>query len=198
MKRYANLLDCEGTCRDLLPSPHLPPGRRSRWPAAASPHDACCWPPQHVTPGSTGSVQPPSPPGWRDGERCCASWPRVPPRLTWRARRASHGPWCVSGPSAFSPSGWRGSPTPLAVGPRAVFPPEGALHVVRLACARPDALGRSRSQGDGPARARQLIAPGSVADLSAATGRRMLAAPQLQPWRQHGWLDPTPPRAAAF
>jgi hypothetical protein len=198
MKRYSNLLDFEGTCRYLLPSPNLPPGRRSRWPAAASPHDAFCCPPKHVTPWSTGSVQPPSPPGWRDGERFCSSWPRVTPSLTWRARWASNGPWCVSGPSAFSPSGWRGSPTPLAVGPRAVFPPEVAIHVVRLACERPDALGRSLSQWDCTELARQLIATGIVEDISAATVRRILAAHQLKPWRQHVWLYPKPPRDAAF
>jgi hypothetical protein len=31
---YPNVLDFEGTCRYLLPSPNLLAGRRSRWPAA--------------------------------------------------------------------------------------------------------------------------------------------------------------------
>jgi transposase len=86
----------------------------------------------------------------------------------------------------------------LAAGPRAVFPPEVAIHVVRLACARPDPLGRSLSQWDGTELARQLIATGSVEDISAATVRRILAAHQLMPWRQHVWLYPKQPRDAAF
>jgi transposase len=72
------------------------------------------------------------------------------------------------------------------------------MHVVRLACERPDRLGRSRSQGDCAELARQLIADGLVADISAATIRRILAAHQLKPWRHHLWLYPKPPRDAAF
>jgi hypothetical protein len=36
-----------------------------------------------------------------------------------------------------------------------------------------------------------------VAELAAATVRRMLACPHLQPWRPQRWLSPTRPRAAA-
>jgi hypothetical protein len=49
----------------------------------------------------------------------------------------------------------------------------------------PDRLGRRLSQWDGAARARQLVADRIVAELSAATGRRILAGPQLTPWRHH-------------
>jgi hypothetical protein len=90
------------------------------------------------------------------------------------------------------------SPTPLAAVPRAVVPPEVAIHIVRLACERPDLLGRSLSPWDGTELARQLIAEGIVANISAATVRRILAAHQLKPWRQHVWLYPKPPRDAAF
>jgi DDE superfamily endonuclease len=92
----------------------------------------------------------------------------------------------------------RGSQTLLAAGPRAVFPPAVALHVVRVACERPDPLGRSLSQWDCTELARQLIAAGIVAEISAATVRRILAAHQLEPWRQHVWLYPTQPQDAAF
>ena len=108
-----------------------------------------------------------------------------------------NGPWAATGLSVFSPSVWRVAPTPLAAEPRAVFPPAVAISVVRLACERPDLVGRSLSPGDGPELARQLITDGSVEELSAATVRRMLAAPQLKPWRQQLWLYPKPPRAAA-
>jgi transposase len=88
--------------------------------------------------------------------------------------------------------------TPLAAGPRAVFPPEVAIHVVRLACERPDLVGRSLSQWDCTELARQLITDGIVEDISASTVRRILAAHQLKPWRQHLWLYPKHPRDAAF
>ena len=88
--------------------------------------------------------------------------------------------------------------TPLAAGPRGVFPPEVAIHVVRLACERPDLLSRSLSQWDCHELARQLIAEGIVEDISASTVRRILAAHQLKPWRHHLWLHPKHPRDAAF
>ena len=70
--------------------------------------------------------------------------------------------------------------------------------MVRLACERPDLLGRSLSQWDCTELARQLIAEGIVEEISAATVRRILAAHQLKPWRQHVWLYPKKPRDAAF
>jgi transposase len=88
--------------------------------------------------------------------------------------------------------------TPLAAAPRVVFPPEVAIHVVRLACERPETLGRSLSQWDCRELARQLIAEGIVADISAATVRRILASHKLKPWRHHCWLHPKHPRDAAF
>jgi hypothetical protein len=90
---------------------------------------------------------------------------------------------------------WR---TPLAAAPRAFFPPEVAIHVVRLACERPDMVGRRLSPGDGHELARQLIAEGIVEDISASTVRRIVAVPQLQPWRHHLWLHPKQPRDATF
>jgi hypothetical protein len=70
------------------------------------------------------------------------------------------------------------------------------MHVVRLACERPDTLGRSLSPWDCEELARQLIAEGLVEDIAAATVRRILAAHQLKPWRQHVWLHPKQPRDA--
>jgi transposase len=88
--------------------------------------------------------------------------------------------------------------TPRAAVPRAVFPPEVAIHVVRLACERPDRLGRSLSQWDCAELARQFVADGLVEDISAATIRRILAAHHLKPWRHHLWLSPKHPREAEF
>lgn len=89
-------------------------------------------------------------------------------------------------------------PMPLAGEPRAFFPPEVAIHVVRLACERPDTLGRSLSQWDCQELARQLIAEGVVEDISAATVRRILRSHKLKPWRCHLWLYPKTPRDPAF
>jgi hypothetical protein len=47
---------------------------------------------------------------------------------------------------------------PLAVGQGPFLPRSGALHVVRLACERPDTLWHSLTQWDGQALARQLMA----------------------------------------
>jgi hypothetical protein len=73
-----------------------------------------------------------------------------------------------------------------------------AIHVVRLACERPETLGRSLSQWDCRELARQLIVEGIVEDISAATVRRILRAHKLKPWRCHLWLYPKSPRDAAF
>jgi len=62
-----------------------------------------------------------------------------------------------------------------------VFPPEVAIPVVRLACERPDALGRRLSPWECTELARPLIAEGIVEEISTATVRRILAAPQLTP-----------------
>ena len=87
---------------------------------------------------------------------------------------------------------------PLAGEPRAFFPPEVAIHVVRLACERPDTLARSLSQWDCRELARQLLAEGIVEHISAATVRRILRSHKLKPWRCHLWLHPKRPRDAAF
>ena len=70
--------------------------------------------------------------------------------------------------------------------------------MVRLACERPDTLGRSLCRGDCAELARQLIAAELVEDISVATVRRILASHQLKPWRPHLWRYPKHPRDAAF
>jgi hypothetical protein len=106
----------------------------------------------------------------------------------WRRWSASNAPWSTSGRGGFSPSASPDGTTLLAAAPRAVFPPEVAIHVVRLACECPDRLGRSRSPWDGHELARQLIAETIVEDISASTVRRMLVAHYLKPWRHVGVL----------
>jgi transposase len=72
------------------------------------------------------------------------------------------------------------------------------MHVVKIACERPDDLGRSLSQWDCAEIARQLVRDGVVAAISAATVRQILRHHRLKPWRQKMWLSPRVPRDAAF
>jgi transposase len=78
------------------------------------------------------------------------------------------------------------------------FPPAVALYVVKLACERPDVVGRSLSQWDSAELARQLVQDGVVEAISPQTVQRILAHHKLQPWRHHLWLSPQVPRDAAF
>src|SRR5215472_3797189 len=106
----------------------------------------------------------------------------------------------------MSASGSSGSSTaaspasPIAPGAAASrsFPPEVALYVVKIACERPDELGRSLSQWDCTEIVRQLVRDGVVSSISAETVRRILLSHRLKPWRQKMWLSPKVPRDAAF
>jgi transposase len=82
-------------------------------------------------------------------------------------------------------------------GPRS-FPPEVALHLVKMACESPDRLGCSLSQWDCVELARKLVADGVVASISPQTVGRILNSHRLKPWRHHLWLSPQVPRDALF
>src|SRR5262249_34471426 len=198
MKNYPNLLDSEDACRYLWPSPNRTAGRRSLWHAAASHHCALLCPRKSTRPWNGGNGRPPSRQAWHAGEKSSWCWSLGTPNPTWRKQLVCNGPSSANGPSGFSPSAWMASLTPPAAVPRAVFPPEVAIHVVRLACERPDTLGRSLSQWDGAQLAHQLCAAGIVEDISAATVRRILTAHQRTPWRHHAGLHPKQPRDATF
>ena len=72
------------------------------------------------------------------------------------------------------------------------------MHVVKLACERPDDAGRSLSQWDCAEIARQLVRDGVVPSISAETVRQILLHHRLKPWRQKMWLSAKVPRDAAF
>jgi transposase len=72
------------------------------------------------------------------------------------------------------------------------------LYVVKLACERPDVVGRSLSQWESAELARQLVHDGVVTTISPQTLQRLLAHHQLKPGRHHLWLSPQVPRDAAF
>jgi transposase len=73
-----------------------------------------------------------------------------------------------------------------------------ALHLVKMACERPDDRGRSLSFWDCREMARQLAAEGVVTSISPDTVRRVLEHHHLKPWRHHLWLSPKVPRDEAF
>jgi len=77
-------------------------------------------------------------------------------------------------------------------------PPEVAIHLVKVACERPAASGRSLSQWDCTELARSLIKDGIVETISTETVRRILAHHKLKPWRHHMWLSAKHPRDEAF
>jgi transposase len=72
------------------------------------------------------------------------------------------------------------------------------MHVVKIACERPDDVGRSLSQWDCTEIARQLVRDGVVESISAETVRQILLHHRLKPWRQKMWLSAKVPRDATF
>jgi len=78
------------------------------------------------------------------------------------------------------------------------FPPEVAIHLVKIACERPDDVGCSLSQWDCVELGRKLVADGVVTSISAETVRRILSNHKLKPWRHHLWLSSKVPRDAEF
>jgi transposase len=79
-----------------------------------------------------------------------------------------------------------------------VFSPQVALHVVKLACERPDQFGRSLSQWNCSELARQLQADGIVSTISFETVRQILQSHKLRPWRSHLWISSRVPRDQDF
>jgi transposase len=78
------------------------------------------------------------------------------------------------------------------------FPPVVAWYVVKLACERPDVVGRSLSPWESAELARQLVHDGVVEAIAPQTVQRMLMHHKLKPWRHHLWLSPQVPWDAAF
>jgi len=78
------------------------------------------------------------------------------------------------------------------------FPPEVAVHLVKIACERPSDCGRSLSQWDSKELARSLVEEGVVESISAETVRRILSHHKLKPWRSHIWLSSKHPGDEAF
>lgn len=77
-------------------------------------------------------------------------------------------------------------------------PLEVIIHLIKIACERPDRIGRSLSQWDCSELARELQRCGIVTSISAETVRRILYSQKLKPWRYHLWLNSNTPRNEEF
>ena len=86
----------------------------------------------------------------------------------------------------------------LAAGVLPAFPPEVALHLVKLACELPEDSNRSLSLWTCAELAKALRDDGVVQSISPQSVQRMLEAHQLKPWRVHHWLSSKVPRDEAF
>jgi transposase len=198
MKNCPKLFDGNHACCYVVPSITSLDRRMVRWRAAANHLWLLSYPPRSGRPCNAGSGRPRWRQGWCAGDASSCCWLTATCNPRWRRWSGSNAASSASGRGGFWPSVSRGWATLLAAAPRAVFPPEVAIYVVRLACERPDILGRSLSQWDCHELARQLIAEAIVEDISASTVRRILVAHQLKPWRHHLWLYPKHPRDAGF
>ncbi|HIE74931.1 MAG TPA: IS630 family transposase [Gammaproteobacteria bacterium] len=130
------------------------------------------------------------------GSCCCYPRGCLSPR--WRFRSISLAAISINGSIASKATGWpawRTNPDPAD---RRFFPPEVGLHVVKLACERPEQSNRSLCHWFCVDLAAQLIADGIVPYICAETVRRILMHHQLKPWRYHLWLTPKKERDAAF
>jgi transposase len=85
-----------------------------------------------------------------------------------------------------------------ALADRRSFPPEVAIHLVKIACERADDVGRWLSHWEGAELARQLVGEGVVESISPQPVQRILASHKLKPWRKHLWLSSEVPRDAEF
>jgi transposase len=83
-------------------------------------------------------------------------------------------------------------------GEKLFFPPEVAVHLVKLACERPETAGRSLSQWDCNELAQQLVRDGLVKSISPSWVQKILSHHKLKPWRNHMWLSAKYPRDAEF
>jgi transposase len=72
------------------------------------------------------------------------------------------------------------------------------VHVVKIACERPELRGRSLSTWDCQEIAKELVRTSVVRSISATSVRRILEHHRLKPWRTHMWLNTNAPRDAAF
>jgi transposase len=145
-----------------------------------------------------GCAAPQSLRDWRAEPVWFCSSPTTTRSLTRHVLSVSVARSFADGWFVFSRDASTASVTNRAAGESPFFPPEVALHLVKLACEMPDGLGRSFSLWDCQELAQQLKASGVVENISTETVRRILQNHRLKPWRVHMWLGAKTPRDEAF
>ena len=86
----------------------------------------------------------------------------------------------------------------LAAAAHRVFPPEVAMHLVKMACELPETQGRSLSLWTCAELARSVRESEVVDSISPQSVQRILASYKLKPWRVHYWLSPKAARDEKF
>ncbi len=137
-------------------------------------------------------------PGWPGGRGPYCCW-----RTGIMSRKRRRGSTCrggifTNGSRGSATGAWRACRRGNVPAARRSFPPEVAMHTVKLACERPDDVGRSLSHRDCAELARQRIADHVVESISPQTVQRTLASHQLKPWRKHLWLSSKVPRRSVL
>jgi transposase len=97
----------------------------------------------------------------------------------WRRR------YCESGLAGLADAPRPGRPR--------TFPARVVAEVKALACELPAASGKPLARWSCPELARQAVAAGIVAAVSASTVRRWLADDALKPWQHRSWIFPRDP-----
>lgn len=144
------------------------------------------------------SVPPPSELAWPNAHASSCVLARAFRSPIRPVRSAFPADWSTNGSSVSTTKASKDCEiSPVPVG-RLFFPAETAVHLVKLACERPDDCGPSLSTWFCSDLARQLVADGVIESISAATVQRILASHKLKPWRIHMWLSPKAPRDAEF
>src|SRR5512135_640515 len=117
-----------------------------------------------------------------------APWPRPSPARTGQdleghrcGVRPEHPTRPQMGRAIPTSTGWLASATSPGPAASRSFPPTVALHLVKMACERPDDRGRSLSTWDCRETARQVVTEGIVSSISPETVRRILEHHHLKP-----------------
>lgn len=135
---------------------------------------------------------------WSSAVDWCFCAPMAGPSRRSPTTLACAGDTLKNGSNVLWSQGLTDSPTSRGGDANPNFPPEIAVHAVKIACERPDQRGRSLSTWFCADLARQLKAEGVVESISTSTVQRILASHKLKPWRTHLWLSPKTPRDGEF
>src|SRR5215831_12366266 len=173
---------------------------KERW--AARPHDlgdrsrSAAFDLPHLNIGSSdasaGSGQHPTR-KWCAQRSCCAPT-NIPSGVTWPLLVRWAVPTGRYASGAAAAGRGRHTRKPRGRAGRAFFPSAVRARVTALACTLPRDSGKPLSRWSASELARAVIQRGIVANISASTVKRWLAADQIKPWQYCSWQHPTDPR----